>query len=131
MRQPRQRQRHHGRIDLVVDLLRHVGFDGRLIDPIGVAPTKHLFLRQIRIWSETTRRRLERAGAVASAAVGFVSAVATPIGGDNDIGEGAFGRLNEKAFDDPEDGHKLAGFEGLDASGEFLDRGNQDGDNLR
>jgi hypothetical protein len=56
---------------------------------------------------------LERAGAVASAAVGLFcvtaaggfSAVATPIGGDNDIGESAFGGLYEKAFDEPEDGH--------------------------
>jgi hypothetical protein len=61
----------------------------------------------------------------------ILSAVATPVGGDYDIGEGAFGRLNEKAFDDPENGHKLAGFEGLDAGGEFLYGCNQDGNDLR
>jgi hypothetical protein len=48
---------------------------------------------------------LERAGSVAGAAVLILSAVASPIGGDYDIGVAAFGRLNEKAFDDPEDGH--------------------------
>jgi len=76
-----------------------------LIDPVGVAPAKHLFLRQVRIWRKLTSRRSKRAGAVASAAVLILSAVATPVGGNHDIGEGAFGRLNEKAFDDPEDGH--------------------------
>jgi hypothetical protein len=48
---------------------------------------------------------LERAGAVAGAAVLILSAVATPIGGDYDIGESAFGGLDEKAFDDPVDGN--------------------------
>ena len=51
----------------------------------------------------------------------ILSAVASPVGGDDDIRFRAFGRLNEKAFDDPKDCHKLAGFEGLDAGGEFLD----------
>ena len=127
---PRQRQRHHGRIDLIVDLLRHVGLNSRLIDTVLVAPVQDLFLRQVRIWRELTTRRSERAGAVASAAVLILSAVASPIGGDYDIRFRAFGGLNEKAFDDPEDGHKLAGFEGLDAGGEFFNRSNEQRDYL-
>ena len=86
-----------------------------------VVAAQHLILRQIRIRREATSRRRERAATVAGSAVRFLRAVATPVGGDDDIGVGAFGRLNEKAFDDPRDGHKLAGFEGLNASGEFLD----------
>ena len=38
-----------------------------------------------------------------SGADGF-GAVAPPVGGDDDIGESAFGRADEKAFDDPVDG---------------------------
>ena len=98
---PRQRQRHHGRIDLILDLQRDVCLDGRLIDSVAVAPTKHLRLRQVRIWRKATTRRRERRRAVASAAVLILSAVATPVSGDDDIDVGAFGGLNEEAFDDP------------------------------
>jgi hypothetical protein len=35
----------------------------------------------------------------------ILSAVASPIGGDDDIGEGAFGGFDEKAFDDPRKGN--------------------------
>jgi hypothetical protein len=35
----------------------------------------------------------------------ILSAVATPIGGDDDIGIAAFDGLNEKAFDDPREGN--------------------------
>jgi hypothetical protein len=35
----------------------------------------------------------------------ILNAVASPVGGDYDIGEGAFGLADEEAFDDPEDGH--------------------------
>jgi hypothetical protein len=37
----------------------------------------------------------------------ILSAVATPVGGDDDIGESAFGRFNEKAFDEPVNSHIL------------------------
>jgi hypothetical protein len=42
----------------------------------------------------------------------------------------AFDFADEKAFDDPEDGHKLASFEGLDAGGEFFDGGNKQRNNF-
>ena len=134
---PRQRKNHHRRVNLILDLRGDVRFDGGLVHAIGVAPIQHLFLRQVFVRSERATRRLERAGAVARSAVGLFcvtaaggfSAVASPIGGDNDIGERAFGGLYEKAFDEPEDGHKLAGFEGLDAGGEFLDSAGQSGNN--
>jgi hypothetical protein len=48
---------------------------------------------------------LERAGAVAGAAVLILRAVATPVGGDYDIRFRAFGRFDEKAFDDPREGN--------------------------
>jgi hypothetical protein len=35
----------------------------------------------------------------------ILSAVASPIGGDYDIGITAFGGLNKKAFDDPREGN--------------------------
>ena len=38
-------------------------------------------------------------------AAGDFSAVATPVGGDDNVRVGAFGGLDEKAFDEPEDGH--------------------------
>jgi hypothetical protein len=104
-RHPRQRQRHHGRIDLILDLLRHVRLDSRLIDTVLVAPVQDLLLRQILVRRELTRRRLKRAGAVASAKIVSIVAVATPVGGNHDIGIAAFDGFNEKAFDDPEDGH--------------------------
>jgi len=104
-RQPRQRKSDDRRVDLVVDLLRDVRLNSRLIDAIGEAPAQDLILREVRIRRERTRRRLERAGAVAGSAVLILSAAASPIGGDDNISERAFGRFNEKAFDDPEDGH--------------------------
>ena len=106
-RHPRQRRSDDRRVDLVVDLRGDVRFDGGLIDSRSVAPAKHLFLREVFVRRERTARRLERRAAVAGAAVVILSAVATPIGGDDDIGVGAFGRLNEKAFDDPVDGHNI------------------------
>ena len=84
---------------------RDVRFDGGLIDSVLVAPVENLFLREVFVRRERASRRGERRRAVASAAVGFVSAVASPVGGDYDIGVRAFGRLDEKAFDEPEDGH--------------------------
>jgi hypothetical protein len=120
-RQPRQRRSDDRRVDLVSNLRGDVGFDGRLIDSVGEAPAENLILRQVRIRRERTAGRSERRAAVAGAAVLILSAVAPPVGGDDDIGESAFDFADEKAFDDPEDGHKLAGFEGLDAGGEFLD----------
>lgn len=104
---PRQRQHHNRRVDLVVDLLRDVRFDGRLIDSVGVAPVQHLLLGQIGVRREATTRRSERAGAVAGAAVAVLRAVATPVGGDDDIGEAAFDGLRQEAFDDPRDVHLL------------------------
>ena len=92
-------------MDLILDLQRDVRLDGRLIDSIGVAPVQDLCFGQILVRRELTRRRLERAGAVAGAAVLILSAVASPIGGDYDIGESAFCGLNEKAFDDPRESH--------------------------
>ena len=35
----------------------------------------------------------------------ILSAVATPIGGDDDIGESAFGGFDQQAFDDPREGN--------------------------
>ena len=127
---PRQRQRHHGRVDLILDLERDVRLNSGLVHAVLVAPLQDLFLRQVFVWSERARRRSKRAGAVAGSAVVILRAVATPIGGNYDIRFRAFYGLGEKAFDEPEDGHKLAGFEGLDAGGEFLDGGNQKGDDL-
>jgi len=118
-------------VDLVFDLERDVRFDGRLVHASSVAPVQHLLLGQIGVRREATSRRSERAATVAGAVVVLIGAVASPIGGDDDIGEGAFGRFDEKAFDDPEDGHKLAGFEGLDAGAERLDFGNQQRDKRR
>ena len=96
-----------------------------MIDAIAVAPAQDLRFGQVGIWREATTRRSERAGAVASAAVLILRAVASPVGGDDDIGESAFNGFAEKAFDDPEDGHKLASFEGLDAGAERLNFSNQ------
>jgi len=79
--------------------------DGRLVHAVGVAPAQDLILREVFVRSEATSRRSEAARAVAGAAVCFVRAVAPPVGGDYDIGERAFNRLGEKAFDEPEDGH--------------------------
>ena len=104
-RQPRQRRSDDWRVDLVLDLLRHVRPNRALIDAIRKAPVENLILREVGIWCEVLAWRLERAGAVASAAERFLRAVATPVGGDDDIGERAFGRLNEKAFDDPREGN--------------------------
>ena len=130
-RHPRQRRSDDRRVDLVVDLLRDVRLNRGLIDSVGIAPAQHLRFGQILVRRERTRRRLERRAAVAGAGVLILRAVAPPVGGNHDIGESAFGGLNEKAFDDPEDGPKLAGFEGLNTGGEFLDGSNQDGDDLR
>ena len=113
---PRQRQTHNRRVDLILDLRGDVGFDGRLIHAVLITPVENLLLGQFVVRSERASRRSERAGAVAGAGVGlrvvsgagFLGAVAPPVGGDDDIGEGAFGRLNEKAFDDPRDGgHRI------------------------
>jgi len=131
-RQPRQRRSDDRRVDLVLDLQRDVRFDGRLIDSVAEAPAQDLFLRQVGVRSEVLAGRREGRAAVASAAVLILRAVATPIGGDDDIGESAFGGFNEKAFDDPREGnHGLRSFESLNTGGEFLDGGNQDGDDLR
>ncbi len=98
----------HGRVDLVLDLERDVRFDGGLVHAIGVAPVQHLLLGELVVWREVLGRRSERAGAVAGAAVVILRTVATPVGGDDNISERAFGRLNEKAFDDPRDGgHRI------------------------
>ncbi len=48
-------------------------------------------------------------------------AVATPVGGNHNVRVGAFSRFNEKAFDEPEDGHKLGFLESVDFGGEFFD----------
>jgi hypothetical protein len=113
MRQPRQRQTHHRRVDLVLDLRGDVGFNRALVDAVGEAPVQHLRFGEVFVRREATTRRREAARTVAGAAVGFSGrlngAVATPVGGDYDIGVGAFNRLGEKAFDEPEDGHKLGG----------------------
>ena len=102
---PRQRQRHNRRVDLIFDLERDVRFNSGLVHAVLVAPLQDLILREVRIRSERSGGRCKRAGAVARSAVGFVSAVASPVGGDYDIDVGAFGGLYEKAFDEPEDGH--------------------------
>ena len=114
---PRQRQTHHGRVDLILDLERDVRLNRALIDSVRVAPTENLFLCKVRIRSEAISRRSEAARAVAGAAVGLLGvsaaggfgAVAPPVGGDYDIGVGAFNRLGEKALDEPEDGHGSIG----------------------
>ena len=91
---PRQRQHHHRRVDLILDLQRDVRLNSVLVHAVLVAPVKHLFLRQIFVRRERAGGQLERAGAVARSAVGLLgvtaaggfSAVATPVGGDYDIG---------------------------------------------
>ena len=103
-RQPRQRRSNHRGIDLVLNLQRDVRFDCGLIDSRSEAPAQDLSFGQLIVRSERTTRRLERRSAVASAAVVILTAVASPIGGDNDIGESAFRWFNEKAFDDPREG---------------------------
>jgi len=50
-----------------------------------------------------------RSATVAGAAVLILRAVASPVGGDDDIGESAFDGLRQEAFDDPRDGHKGLG----------------------
>ena len=104
-RQPRQRRSDDRRVDLVSDLRGDVRFDGGLIDAVREAPAENLILRQILVRREVLGRRRERRAAVAGAAVLILSAVASPIGGDDDIGVWAFNGFAEKAFDDPEDGH--------------------------
>ena len=101
---PRIRQTDDRRVDLVGDLFVHVGFDGGLVDPVVEAPAEDLLRLEVKIWREVYGRRTERSAAVAGAAVGAIGAVATPVGGDDDVGFVAFGRLNEKAFDDPREG---------------------------
>ena len=104
-RHPRQRRSDDRRVDLVVDLLRHVRFDGSLIDSRSKAPAEDLFLRQVFVRREVLAWRSERAGAIASAAVLILRAVASPIGGNHNVRETAFGRFAEKAFDDPREGN--------------------------
>ena len=104
-RQPRQRRSDDRRVDLIVDLSGDVRFDGGLVHAVLVAPPKHLLLGQIRIRRERSGRRSERRAAVAGAAVLILRAIAPPIGGDDDIGESAFGRFYQQAFDDPRDVH--------------------------
>jgi hypothetical protein len=76
-----------------------------LIDAIGEAPAENLILRQILVRRERFAGRSERRAAVAGAAVLILRAVASPIGGDDDILFRAFGRFDEKAFDDLRDGN--------------------------
>ena len=108
---PRQRRSDDRRVDLVLDLRGDVRFDGGLIDSRSEAPSEDLILRQILVRREVLARRSERRAAVAGAAVLILSAVATPVGGDDDIGEGAFGRFDEKAFDDPDNGDVHGGMD--------------------
>ena len=101
---PRQRRSNDRRVDLVGDLLVHVRFDGGLVDPAVEAPSENLILREVGVRRERTAGRSERSAAVAGAAVLSIDTVAAPVGGDDDVGETAFGGLNEKAFNDPREG---------------------------
>ena len=104
-RHPRQRRSDDRRVDLVLDLERHVRFNRGLIDSVAEAPVQDLSFGQILVRRERTARRSEAGRSVASAAERFLRAVATPVGGDDDIGESAFDFADEKAFDDPREGN--------------------------